>query len=244
MVPASPAQQRRLLDLQHVDTAIRKLEHRRAHLPEQQALDANADTLARISAEYAAAKERNEHLASRQAQLEREVATIDARRRSEEGRMYSGLITSEKELGALRHELSSLRAKKSDLEDELLEIMEEREGLESLVESLKARHGELTSAVAELTAARDAAAGDIDADLRTRHEERRTVVADVPGNVVAYYDELRARKDGVAVAELQGATCQGCRLQLTPIELEELRDDAERRLPKCPQCDRILVAAA
>ena len=36
---ATPEEQQRLLALQNVDTAIQQLEHRRAHLPEQQALD-------------------------------------------------------------------------------------------------------------------------------------------------------------------------------------------------------------
>ncbi len=241
MIAATPEQQRLLLALQGVDTAIQQLEHRRANLPEQKALDENADTLAKVSTEYAAAKERLTRLGEQQRKHESEIATVDARRKSEEGRMYSGLIRSEKELEALRQEIGSLRGRKSDLEESLLEIMEQVEDLEGLVETLKQRHVELTSSVEELTLARDAAATDIDEELRSRRAERERSTEGIPAEVLEYYEDLRARKDGVAVAELRGRTCAGCRLELTQIELEDVRSDAEHGLARCEQCSRILV---
>lgn len=241
MIPATPAQQRRLLDLQHIDTTIRRLEHRRAHLPEQKAVDENVDTLRRVNAEYATGRDTLDRLELQQRRHENELAAVDSRRRSEEGRMYSGLITSEKELEALRSELSSLRARKGSLEDALLDVMGQREDLESLAATLQERHAELTGMVDELAAARDAAATDIDAELAEARARRQSLAADLPDEMLASYEELRARKDGVGVAELQGRTCMGCRLQLTAIELEELREDAQRGLARCAQCSRILV---
>ncbi|MPZ74601.1 MAG: hypothetical protein GEU74_15505 [Nitriliruptorales bacterium] len=243
MIAATPEEQRRLLALQAVDTAIGQLEFRRSNLPEQKALDENSDTLAKVSSEYAAARDRLERLAEQQRKHESEVAVVEARRKSEEGRMYSGLIRSEKELEALRQEISSLRARKSDLEESLLEIMEQVEDLESLVETLKQRHVELTGSVAELTQARDSAATDIDAELVEHRAQRARAAADMPREVVEYYDDLRRRKQGLAVAELQGRTCAGCRLELTQTELEDARSDAQDSLARCEQCGRILVVA-
>ncbi|MFP5380271.1 MAG: zinc ribbon domain-containing protein, partial [Vicinamibacteria bacterium] len=239
MIAATPDEQRRLLALQGIDTAIAQLEFRRANLPEQKALDENAETLSKVSTEYAAAKDRLERLGAQQRKHESEIAAIDARRKSEEGRMYSGLIRSEKELEALRQEIGQLRGRKSDLEESLLEIMEQVEDLESLVESLKARHVELTAAVEELTQARDTTATDIDAELAERRAEREAAAAELPDEVLEYYDDLRARKQGVAVAELQGRTCAGCRLELTQIELEDAHRDAADSLARCEQCGRI-----
>ena len=241
MISATPSQQRRLVDLQHVDTTIRQLQHRRANLPEQKALDENADTLSRVSGEYATARDTMDRLAAQQKRYEDEIASLDARRKSEEGRMYSGTIVSPKELEALRLELAQLRARKSDLEDALLEVMEQREDLESLVSSLAERQRELTEQQRELTAARDAAAADIDAELARHEAERKAIAADIPDDVLAYYEELRARMDGHGVAELRDRACTGCRLELTAVDIEEVRADAARRLARCPSCGRILV---
>lgn len=241
MISATPAQQRRLLDLQRVDTAIRQLRTRRANLPQQQELDDNADTLSRITADYAENRDRLEDLQRRHKRLEDDIATVESRRKSEEGRMFSGTINSEKELSALKNEISSLKRRKSDLEDELLEVMEEREETESLVGTLQQRYAELKERAEELTAARDRAATDIDAELARRQEERDTVAAELPEEVLGYYEDLRERKGGVAVAELTGRTCQGCRLELTAYELEDVRERSNSALARCEQCDRILV---
>jgi len=241
VIAATPEEQRRLLELQQVDSAIRQLQHRRANLPEQKALDENADTLSRVGHEYGTRSEQLDRLSRQQRRHEEEIAQVDSRRKGEEGRMYSGLITSERELEALRSELSSLRGRKNDLEDALLEIMEQREEVESLVDTLTERHAELTGAVAELTAARDEAATGIDAELRERQEERKKAEAEVPAPVLALYDDLLPRKQGVAVAELRGKTCMGCRLELTQTELEELHRVAAKGLARCEQCGRILV---
>jgi uncharacterized protein len=243
VIPATPEEQRGLLALQQIDTAIRQLEHRRAHLPEQQALDENAETLKAVALEYATAKDELEQLEFAQKRLEGDIATVDSRRKSEEGRMYSGMISSDRELEALRNELSSLRARKNDLEDTLLEKMERLEEVTSLVTTLEARHGELTSAVADLTAARDEAARDIDAELAVRRGERSAAVEGLSKRLLDRYDQVRVRGGGLGVAELKGKTCQGCNLDLTPIELEEVREYARRGLAQCPQCDRLLVLA-
>lgn len=241
MIPATPQEQADLYALQQVDSAIRQLQLRRANLPEQKALDENAEMLSRITADYAQRSERLATLERQQRRHEEEIATVESRRKSEDNRMYSGAINSEKELEALRAEVSSLKARKRDLEDVLLEVMEEIEELQGTVGSLKERHTELTAKVDELTAARDEAAREIDGELAELQAQREKATAAVPEEIRQYYEDLRARKGDLAVAVLEGTTCTGCHLQLTPIELEELRDEASRKLSKCPQCDRVLV---
>jgi uncharacterized protein len=241
VIPATPAEQRQLLALQQVDTAIRQLEHRRANLPEQQALDENAETLKAVAVEYAAAKDELEQGEFKQTRLESEISTVDSRRKSEEGRMYGGMISSDRELEALRAELSSLRNRKSDLEDDLIATMERVEELTGLVTTLEERHAELTGSVATLTAARDEAAKDIDSELDQRRAERAEHADGLSEALLRRYDQARDRGRGLGVAELNRRTCQGCNLDLTVIELEEVREEARRGLPSCPQCDRLLV---
>lgn len=241
MIPATPEEQRQLYELQEIDTAIRLLQHRRTNLPEQKALDENAETLSKITAEYAQRRERLETLELQQKRHEDEVAVVESRRKSEDNRMYSGLITSEKELEALRGEVTSLRNRKRDLEDALLEIMEEREELDGAVAALKDRHTELSTQVDALAAARDEAATEIDAELTERRTARGDAAKVLSEEIRKHYEDLLHRKAGLAVASLDGTTCTGCRLQLTVIELEELRETTQRGIAKCAQCGRILV---
>jgi predicted nucleic acid-binding Zn-ribbon protein len=241
---ASAEQQRVLLRLQQIDTDIRRLQHRRANLPEQQTLDDRSALLDKVNADHLAARDELVAVDRRQKRLEHDVSAVDSRRRAEEGRMYSGAIVTEREVEALRSELSSLKTRKRDLEDELLEAMERHEELTATVSTLEERRVELRAEVAPLQQARDAAAADIDAELGDQEAARQEVVADLTPGVVAAYDRLRARKDGVAVAELRNNTCQGCHLQLTAGELEEGREIGELGLARCVQCGRLLVEPA
>jgi uncharacterized protein len=241
VIPATREQQSQLVELQRIDTRIRQLEHRRSNLPEQRALDDNAQTLQKLAADYATTKEELELGERKQRRLEEEVTVVESRRKSEEGRMYSGLITSQKELEALRNEITSLRGRKAELEDDLLEVMEGVEELTGMVDSLKARHEELAGKADELTKARDEAATEIDAELEAERAARQGATSGIDAELLATYDDLRERKGGVAVAQLDNRTCSGCRIELTAIELEEVRGRAAEGMARCAQCDRLLV---
>lgn len=244
MTIASPEQQQHLLELQQIDDAIRRLTHQRANLPEQRTLDENDELLRATSSEYADAADQLEDAQRLQRTREQDIANLEARRKAEEARLYSGEISSEKQAEAVRNELASIKRKKSDYEDELLEAMERIEEYESLTATLKARHGELQGQVDELTAARDHAAADLDAELAAKRAERERVTGEIDEGLLALYGRIADEQGGTAVAPLEGRTCRGCFLELTPIELEEVREEAAGSVPRCPQCDRLLIVDA
>jgi predicted nucleic acid-binding Zn-ribbon protein len=238
---ASPEEQRRLLELQATDNAIRQLRYRRAHLPEQQALDERVDLMEQLTTDHMASRDELVAVDRQQKRLENDINTVDARRKAEEARMYSGVIASEREVEALRSELSTLKTRKRDLEDNLLEVMERQEELTSTVRTLEARRGEVQAEIAPLEQARDVAAADIDRELASRQAARAELAHRLPDDLVRRYDELRARKNGVAVVELRDGTCQGCFLEIAPGELEEGRELGIHGLARCVQCERLLV---
>lgn len=241
MTNARPKQQRLLLRVQAIDTAIRRLRHRRANLPEQHALDESADLLERITTDHMAARDELVAVDRTQKRLEHDIGAIDSRRKAEEARMYSGVISSEREAEALRTELSSLKTRKRDLEDDLLEAMERHEELTATARTLEDRGKELRAQVAPLEQARDTAATGIDTELTQQQAARDEVAASLPADAVSRYDRLRERKDGLAIVELRDGTCQGCYLELTPGELAEGREIGELGLARCVQCGRLLV---
>lgn len=241
MTNVTQADQRRLLELQATDTTIRQLRYRRANLPDQQTLDEATSLLERITADHLAAADELVAVDRKVKRLETEVNTVDARRKSEEARMYSGVIASEREVKALRKELSTLRNRKRDLEDELLEVMERQEELHATIATLETRAAELRTEVGPLQTARDAAAGDIDRELAEKERARGELAQQLAEGLIRRYNELRARKDGVAVVELRDGTCQGCFLELTPGEMEEGHEMGVLGLARCVQCGRLLV---
>ena len=232
---------KRLLDLQRVDTAIDRLRQRKANLPEQRTLDELNAELEAIKAEHATKKSELDAIALDQSRLEGEVSMIEDKIKHESERLYAGDISNPKELSTIQAELDGLRRRKSHLEDQDLEIMERREGVEGELAMLTEKLDGLTARAAEAEAARDTAAVEIETDLTKNESERAAIVPEIPDELREMYDDLRAKKDGVGVAALVGGVCRGCGVSISPVALDEIKRSADNEIARCENCRRLLV---
>ena len=70
---------------------------------------------------------------------------------------------------------------------------------------------------------------------------QRTLADGLPAELMALYDKLRADNGGIGAAALQRGRCEGCRIELTPVDLERIRAAAPAEVVRCEECRRILV---
>jgi predicted nucleic acid-binding Zn-ribbon protein len=230
---------RQLLDLQAEDTAMARLRERRSSLPEAARLAEVNDLLSELDADLAIAHKQNDEIAREQTRLEDQIALIDSKTAREEQRMMSGQVTNPKELSALQDEVASLNRRRSGIEDQLLEVMVQREGSEATVDKLAKEREQGASEKEELTATVARSSGDIDAELVEHEAKRQEVAVTLPEDLVALYEKIRTTKHGVGAAALTAGTCSGCHTKLPAIEAERIRK--ERGLQRCDNCRRILV---
>lgn len=230
---------RRLLDLQAEDTAMTRLRERRASLPEAARLAEVRDLLEELTADLEIARKQNDEIVREQSRLEGEIELIDAKSGREEQRMMSGKVANPKELSALQAEIESLKRRRSGVEDQLLDVMVQREGSEATVEKLESERVQATSESEQLTATVSRLSGDIDAELTEHETKRQELAATIPEDLIVLYEKIRSAKHGVGAAALQGGTCSGCHTKLPAIEAERIRK--ERGLQRCDNCRRILV---
>ena len=142
-------------------------------------------------------------------------------------KLYSGTISSPRELQAMQADIDMLHRRRSDLEDEELEVMEQRETLD----------GEL----ATLDAAIARAAGDgrgaarrrsprprPRSTTRSRARSRRAPMLAKPiaESLLRDYERRRAQNRGAGAARLVGTTCQACHLTIPSTEAEQIRRGA------------------
>jgi predicted nucleic acid-binding Zn-ribbon protein len=231
----------RLLDLQAEDTAMARLRERRASLPEAARLADVDALLAELEADLEIARKQNDEVAREQSRLEGEIELIDSKSGREEQRMMSGKVANPKELSALQAEIESLKRRRSSIEDQLLDVMVQREGSEATVDKLEAERVQAAAEKDELSAAVARLSGDIDTELAEREATRQEVATAIPEDLMALYEKIRSTKHGVGAAALQAGTCSGCHTKLPAIEAERIRK--ERGLQRCDNCRRILVVA-
>lgn len=230
-----------LLELQQTEASIRRLEKRLDQLPEQAALDESLVTSEKLKATQDQLRVDRDMVDSKIRSLEGELDMLQERREKEQARMYGGEISNPRELQAIRAEIDGVEERIGAQEEELLGRMEVREEMSGHMAQLEERRGQLEVEQEELTAKRDEAAKGILAELgelKARHDH---VLAQVPEDLLDRFERAKRRHGAVALGALQDGICTACRLELTPLERSDLREDAPT-VGTCPQCQRLLVA--
>ena len=229
----------RLLDLQAEDSAIRRLQDRRDSLPEAQRLAEVSETLAELEADIEIAGKQSEEINREYARLEGETELADQKIAREEQRLFSGSVSNPKELGALQAEVAMLKRKKGEKEDELLEVMLQRDQAGETFGRLESERAEARAEADALRPKVTALTGEIDEELARHGATRDEIAVGLPEDLLKLYDQLRASKGGVGAAALEAGTCQGCHTKLPAKEIERLR--AAGGVQRCDNCRRILV---
>ena len=239
-VKVEPAVQTRLLDLQAVDSRLDQIAHQRRTLP---ALAVIADLDAKLSAlgdRIVAAETEVTDLQRAQSKAETDVEQVRARSDRDQELLNSGRITAPKELENLQHEVASLARRQSELEDVELEVMEHLEGAREYLGGLTADRDERDVAVAE----RDAAFEKFDGESHNLTADRADIAPAITPELAQLYEKLRAENNGVGAAALRQRRCEGCRMELTPIDIGRIREADEDEVLRCEECRRILIRTA
>jgi predicted nucleic acid-binding Zn-ribbon protein len=238
-VKASPEAQRRLLDLQAIDTALAQLAHRRKTLPELAEIDATARELSALEDERVRAQVAVDDLDRDISRYEKDIDQVRTRKVRDEQRLDAG-GGGVKEQEALQHELGTLARRQSELEDAELELMEQREQAQSTLDGVKAK---LAAAGEKRTAAerrRDEAYAEIAKEQEFKSAARQPLAGDLPTDLVTLYDKIRA-DTGLGAALLKAGRCGGCRIELYGSELARVRNAPADEVVRCEECRRIMV---
>ena len=165
---------------------------------------------------------------------------VRARIEKDRARLDAGQVSAARELASLQSEIENLHRRQGDLEEVVLELMERRETLESQRDELTTGRDSIGGEMAEVAARRDAAFSEIDEQTAKASDQRATIAADVPADLLALYDQIRKTK-GVGAAMLRARRCEGCHLNLNAADLNVIRASAPDEVVRCEECRRILV---
>jgi predicted nucleic acid-binding Zn-ribbon protein len=240
-VKASPEAQLRLLELADLDNELARLDHRRQVLPENAEYDSLAARTAEIKDAITMAETELSDLDREQARAERDVEQVRVRIDRDRERLDAGKVSSARELESLQSEVESLRRRQGDLEEVVLELMENRETVLQRRDEAAAEAGNVASSMAEVAARRDAALAEIGTQAEKAGARRTSVAGGVPDELLALYDKLREQHDGVGAAMLRRGRCEGCHVSLSTVDLNAIRTAAPDEVVRCEECRRILV---
>ncbi|WP_406641199.1 zinc ribbon domain-containing protein [Amycolatopsis sp. WGS_07] len=236
---ADPAVQRQLLELAKVDAELSRVTHRRRTLPELAEIEAGEKTVREKRDALVSVETASSDLDREIARQEKEVESVRARVDRDRKLLESGSIGA-KQMTDVEHELQTLGRRQGALEDDLLELMEQREALGLDAQRTSA---EVDKAVQEVQAAegrRDEAFKDLDTTEARRKEDRAKLLPRFPEPLLKLYTRVYDHK-GIGAALLRARRCGACQLELDRNTISEIKAAAEDSVVQCDNCGAILV---
>jgi hypothetical protein len=173
---------------------------------------------------------------SRRRELEAQLQ--DAESKNKERRMRLGRIRNDKELIVAQREIEVAKEANSRLEEEILTLLEQNEAVDGGLKEAEAELGELEGRFAKQEAHARERMAQLRAEIEGDREERESIASRLTVPIRKRYEQIFARRGGVAVVEVRRGICKGCNMHLPPqlyIEIQKARE-----VHICPSCNRIL----
>lgn len=198
---------------------------RTAERPLEEAKRQHQKASATTEAALKARRDREQDLDTQEAQ----IAKLKAR---------STEIKKNVEYQAHLFEIQMADKKKGEIEEQILILMDEVEQSQRGVKEGSARVAEAEDRFAKKKAELEALDSKLATELSELDQKRADIEKSIEKALLERYNKLKATRKDLAVAAIKNGTCGGCRLQLPPQLVAEVKRAAD--LLACSFCHRIL----
>ncbi|MGQ9472456.1 MAG: zinc ribbon domain-containing protein [Candidatus Caldatribacteriaceae bacterium] len=168
---------------------------------------------------------------------ELELKDTEEKLKTTKGKLYSGEITSAKELSQWEKSMEKLEEAKNALEEEILLDMEK---MEILQKEFQTKSQSTTLQLEKNTQTIQSFQKEIETwkeTLKTLYTGRQTLLSQVESHVLSVYLELQKKYEN-PVVPLNDETCNGCHLVVPTTVTKSVR--RQKELTRCPNCGRFL----
>jgi uncharacterized protein len=224
----------RVIALQGLDSATHDAQRRVAGEPERlKAFDARLES---ARAAVAAAKERlAENLAARRA-IEKDVAVHQSRLSKFRDQLMS--VKTNVEYQAMQKEIEFAQTEVKSHEDRILERMLEADDLTTAVKRAEAEAAAEQKSVDADRKAYEAELAGVRERLGRMNAERADLVRAIAPQLLALFEMVAKRRNGMGIAEARDGICTICHVRLRPQVFNLVRRNEE--IHQCDHCNRIL----
>jgi hypothetical protein len=223
-----------LIELQQLDLRLADLREQRRKIPE------------RLAAAEAPLKEAAQHLQKTTALVEglvkerrsheKDLEAHEAQTEKLKARLSE--LKTNKEYQAHLFEIEMANKKRGEIEDKILDLMEKIEGTQRIVKESQAKVAEAERLFSAEKKSVDALAQQLDRELSELEQKQSESAAKVDRALLDRYTKLKGARKEQALAPIRDGICCGCRLQVPPQLVAEVKRAAD--LHTCPYCQRIL----
>ena len=169
---------------------------------------------------------------------EKEQLLQEESKKATEKRMRMNRIKNIKELQALQREIDQIKLGNSQLEEELIKLLEEAESYASALRAKEEELKQLEAAWREKQGEIEAQVAGIERAVAEASALRQAIATRLNRELIERYELIFSRRGGMAVVTVSDGICQGCYMNIPPQLWNEIIKS--EKLILCPSCHRIL----
>ena len=223
-----------LIELQKFDLRIFEIKDQQQKLPHL-IKSAQAPFLD-IAQRLKAIKDAGEALVKDRRSSEQELSVQEENLQKFRARLNE--LKTNKEYQAHLFEIDLARKKKDSFEEAVLTVMERVEQNEKEVKELEQELREAEQAFQREKEKLESQANSLAQEISDLERQHKEVACSIDAKLLARYSKLKTARKGFAVAQVRDGTCAGCRLQIPPQLIAQVKRGDE--LLNCSYCYRIL----
>lgn len=223
-----------LLQLQDLDLKIDAYLVQEIEIPKQK--DRFEIQKQRLAAELEESENRRKRLALEQRECEKDIE----QRQQQIGKYETQLLAVKKnaEYQSLLHEIEGLKKQIALKEERIISLMVETDEAKVLFEEDKKRIETELKGIEEESKRVDAELADIVKQRATLESRREPMLANIDATLLKQYTRIRkAKKTGPAAVPMNGESCSGCYMRLTPQVVNEVLGGQNN---SCQHCGRLI----
>lgn len=228
-------QLRTLAQMQILDDQIGRLRILQEELPKQ--LNSLIEGVEQATADLLAAETERAELNKKQRTLEGDIKTHQDQCRKY-GTQLSEIKTN-KEYKALNSEIAYLKEKISDIESQLLELMDTENEFKEQIAGLKKALELAESKKREKEGDLKAQIASLESKIEETRAERNKLAVTLPTSLIKQYGNMIKHKNNQAVAYNRDGSCGGCGFVIRQQMRIELQ--LRKKIVFCENCGRILL---
>jgi len=227
-----------LIRLQECDSMLAGLSAKKNSLPEKlQQID---EEFQRFKENISQSAMRYEKLKTEREENELKVKKIsEAMARSKEKLLD---VKTNKEYQAMLKEIETAETSLGELESQIIILMEEMDELSAQVKQDQETLKQAEKNYLDDEKIIEEKLSSVDAESDEWNRKRLALQKNIPEDLLALYEKIRKRNQGVGVIPVWKAVCSGCHMNIPPQLYNELQRSSD--LLSCPSCHRIMYFQA
>lgn len=223
-----------LISLQECDSQLVKLSAKKVKLPEK---------IRKMDEDFQGNKEKIEQNKRKHDELKAQRVECETKVK----KLHDGMVKTKerllevknnKEYQAMLKEIETAEKTRGDIETQIIALMDEMDKLSVLVKKDDETLQQATRQFEEEKKIIEDDLSAVDTDTVIWTEKRTGLQKRIPADLLAQYERVKKRNNGIGVIPVWKAVCNGCRMKIPPQMYNELQRSTE--LLSCPNCNRIM----